>query len=226
MQQDSLTGWLERVADLEEELRKVTQELAEVEYQIKDRERVNQKHKAAKKRDSAALVAKLQELEKEANELTQRMAVATEEKENAESLYHDAMNEYEALHDLVKAIKAEEQSLASRPNLDKIFEQESHQWAMEEHALRDAIQAGEKQLKESRKSHADKLAVLEAKLKERETTLAKDRDQRRTEGWQGGGDEGAATTRDNTRDMRVQGGSRKRPSQSIPLGDRTNSQHH
>eukprot|EP00758_Cryptobia_borreli_P003534 Tbor_TRINITY_DN3812_c0_g1::TRINITY_DN3812_c0_g1_i1::g.5542::m.5542 len=170
--------WEGRILEARTERDLCCEELADVDEQISNIRKEIKDQQIKETNERNALHNKLEELENEASRITKNHEQWEKNKKEAEAKYHDTLASYESLHDLVKAVKNEENDLNNRPDFKGQLEQESVAWNSEEHCLRTQLTDLENELRSARKTQKHDIAELQSQVREAEGTLAKERAER------------------------------------------------
>lgn len=175
MSEALVTQWKDRVVEAESEVQVVLDEINSL-LQSKDQlSKDIEKYQSLVNKEKSQLLRKLEAAQKRAEDFETQCETLNKEKDRVEAIYTDTLDEYEAFHEQVKSIKAQESMLEGRADLERALQMESVEWAEEEHALRSKINHLDAVLKNSKRTNQQELAQAEAKLKETEAMLHSDR---------------------------------------------------
>ena len=135
----------------------IMDEISAMEHQKKSLEVEIVKYKEFIRSEKLRLAKKFDEAERAYAEFEAMHNEQVRQKDAVEKTYLRTLDEYDALHDMVKEIKHQESGLSNREDYEKLLQAESVEWAEEEHALRCELSRLQNQQKERKKFHQQEI---------------------------------------------------------------------
>ena len=164
--------WKDRLAEVQSELRGVTDETAAIQRQREQLQAERNSFSAACKSEKIKLQAEMKSLESRAASIDDRLAKAAARKAEADSIMSAASTEYSLdLVQLMNEVKAAEAALARREVPAEALERESMLWCTEEEQLRSRMQGVERVIVEQRHAATSAVARAEDEARRAESEL-------------------------------------------------------
>lgn len=178
---DELIGqWQDRVYEAETELHVVQEDIDAVLQERKALRLAIRRYEDAIEAEKRNLLTRLEAVELQAKDLGQRCESTVEAKDRVEAVYIKTLDDYEAMHFVVRDIKTAEEELQRRDDVDARLQRESLAWAEEEHGLRTSLGQLQQQLKQTRRQQQVEVQELESQLATLERRQQRERAERQS----------------------------------------------
>ncbi len=173
--------WRSRVAAVQDDIANIKAEMKAIDQQT---QLLNQEHEnftTLAKKERVALQTDLKSAEQRAVAVDKSLSQSQSMKSEAELTLAAAARDYDDMSNAIRRLQQTEHALETRENLKATLENESTQWAEEEHRMRTTLQAIENQIRGLRKSEKTEIAALEQQLRDAENDLMTARRSRRAD---------------------------------------------
>ncbi|KEG06857.1 hypothetical protein DQ04_11911010 [Trypanosoma grayi] len=178
MSEGLLTQWRDRVVEAETEVSVVQEDINALLKQRKEIKLDIVRYDKLVQKEKQEMLSRLEEVETQARELEESCQKTLQQKTRVEEMYVQTLDNYESLHEVVKAIQKDEEDLQSREDVEAVLQRESLAWAEEEHALRTKLNTIQSAMKVKRKQRQEEMSTLEAQLAGAERQLQQVRHER------------------------------------------------
>ncbi|KAG8340816.1 hypothetical protein ERJ75_000751900 [Trypanosoma vivax] len=176
-----ITQWHDRIVETETLISVVEEDISALAKKRKEIKQEMVRHDKTVNCEKKELLKQLESVEKQARKFEVDCENTTTQKALVEKLYIETLDDYEAMHGVVKAIQLDERYLQEREDLEAVLQRESAEWTEEEHAHRNRLNVLQSSLRASREHRQEEIRALEKQLAEAERQLEQGRLERQKE---------------------------------------------